>query len=74
MSRRKGSGPTGGPGVTSQAGGAHVADLLLVELPLLAVERQRRPSAAVGAAEADHLLERPLHEVNPRLILQSRRL
>lgn len=54
---------------TSESGAAHVADLLLVQLPLLVVERQCASSAVVGAAESDHLLVRSLHEVNSRFVL-----
>lgn len=58
-----------GPGFTSEAGAAHVADLLLVELPLLVGEGQHTASAVVGGAQTDHLLVRPLQEVDSRVVL-----
>lgn len=58
--------------LTSEAGSAHVLELLLVELPLLAVERQRAAPAVVGGAQSDHLLIRPLQEVGPWLVLEIR--
>lgn len=56
--------------LTSEAGSAHVLELLLVELPLLAVERQRTAPAVVGGAQSDHLLIRPLQEVSPWFVLE----
>lgn len=56
--------------LTSEAGCAHVLELLLVELPLLAVERQRAAPAVVGGAQSDHLLIRPLQEVGPWFVLE----
>lgn len=58
-------------GFTSEAGAAHVADLLLVELPLLVGQGQRAASAVVGAAQADDLLKRPLHEEESRMVLSD---
>lgn len=57
--------------LTSEAGASHVADLLLVELPLLLVEWQCVASAVVGAAHTNHLLIGSLHEVNSRFVLSE---
>lgn len=61
--------PAGWAWLTSEASGAHVFELLQVELPLLTVERQRAPPAVVGGAQADYLLICPLQEVGPWFVL-----
>lgn len=57
--------------VTSQSGGAHVADLLLVELPLLVVQGKCVSSAVVGAAVTNHLLVSSFHEIDAGLVLKE---
>lgn len=58
-----------GRAFTSQPCRAHVADLLLVQFPLLVVEGKWGSSAVVEAAEANHLLVSSLHEVNSGFVL-----
>lgn len=58
-------------GTTSQTSGAHVADLLLVQLPLLVAQGQSTSSAVVRAAEANYLLVSSFHKEQSWFILRG---